>query len=79
MGDNVDSRNIPPLLAGMGPVAAADWSNSMTDTSPVNGEGVRHPSAPGAFLPCFLHDPVGNQMLAVCKINAYKAESNILK
>jgi hypothetical protein len=56
----VDSRNIPPLLAGMGPVAAADWFNSMTVTSPVDGDEVRHPSAPGAFLPCFLHDPSGN-------------------
>jgi hypothetical protein len=55
----VDSRNTPPLLADMRPVTAADWSNSMTVTSPVVGEGVRHPSAPGAFLPCYLHDLSG--------------------
>jgi hypothetical protein len=44
--------NTSPLLAGMEPVAAAEWSNSMTVTSPVNGEGARHQ---GHFA-LFLHD-----------------------
>jgi hypothetical protein len=47
--------NISPLLADMAPVAAAEWSNSMTVTSPVNGEGARHQ---GHFA-LFLHDPSG--------------------